>query len=351
MRLLTGLTSLALATLFAVSPVQAYTPESGIWWNPSQPGSGYTIEIQDNLMVMSYYGGDAQGRSTWYTALGFLNGNALFDNKPLDLTIGSQCVGCPYTVAPTIQAGAGGTVRIAFNANDNTKATLTWGNGRTVQIERYAFYLKRPEDTAATPLAVTKMLGEWQAVMDFSKNAQASVDYYGDVLVFDEFSFDTPSNRWYFDGCRADNSEDGGCSQNALAFHSASGFFDNASGLHAIVVDDTTANYVLYLTDTGTNAAEGEITVYPKGTNPSNYDAYPMRAFRTASRTYVQQGVGPSKAAARGDDVVTGLADKLIASGFVARAVSQGKSKFDRAALLPMIQAMEARLEAKGAVK
>lgn len=349
MRLLAGLSSLTLAALFAVSPAQAYTPESGIWWNPNEPGSGYTIEIQDNLMVLSYYGGDAQGRSTWYTALGFLTGNALFDNKPLDLTIGSQCAGCNYAGSPTVQVGAGGTVRIAFNANDNTKATLTWGNGRTVQIERYAFYLKRPED-AATPLSVTRMLGEWQAVMDFSSNSQASVDYYGDVLVFDEYSFDTPTNRWYFDGCRADNSEDGGCTQNALAFHSASGFFDNASGLHTIVVDDSAANYVLYLTETGTNAAEGEITVYPKGTNPSNYDAYPMRAFRTASRTFVQEGVGPSKSAAS-DKAATGLADKLIASGFVPKAVSQGKSKFDRAALLPMIQALEAKLEAKRAVK
>ena len=246
----------------------------------------------------SFYGGDAQGRSTWYTAVGFLSGNALLNNTPLDLTIGSQCAGCAYNGRPTVQQGAGGTVRVAFDANDSSKATLTWGNGRSVRIERYKFYLKRPEDSASVPLDVTRMLGEWQLVLDFSESNSSSFDYYGDVLVFDQYSFDGPTNRWYFEGCRADNSEDGGCSNNALAFHSAAGFFDNASGLHATVVDDSRDNYALYLADMGTNSAEGEVTVYPKGRDPDDYAAYPMRTFRTASRTFVQEGVGPAKAEA-----------------------------------------------------
>lgn len=351
MRLLAGLSSLCLATVFALggSQAQAYTPEGGLWWNPSEPGSGYTIEIQDNLLVLSYYGGDAQGRSTWYTAVGFLSGNALLNNTPLDLTIGSQCVGCAYNGRPTVQQGAGGTVRVAFDANDSSKATLTWGNGRSVRIERYKFYLKRPEDSASVPLDVTRMLGEWQLVLDFSESNSSSFDYYGDVLVFDQYSFDGPTNRWYFEGCRADNSEDGGCSNNALAFHSAAGFFDNASGLHATVVDDSRDNYALYLADMGTNSAEGEVTVYPKGRDPDDYAAYPMRTFRTASRTFVQEGVGPAKAAATGPRA--GLGDKLIAARGELAAKQAGASKFDRAALAPLIRELEAKLEAKRAAR
>ena len=352
MRLLAGLTSLCLATVFATTPAQAYTPESGIWWNPAEPGSGYTIEIQDNLMVLSYYGGDSQGRSTWYTAVGFLTGNALLNHTGLDLTIGSQCAGCPYTGSPNVQQGAGGTVRVAFDANDETKATLTWGNGRSVRIERYGFYLKRPEDFGTSvPLDATKMLGEWQYVLDFSENSASSFDFYGDVLVFDEYNFDGPTNRWYFEGCRAENSEDGGCTNNALAFHSAAGFYDNASGLHAIVVDDSQSNYVLYLADMGTNSAEGEITVYPKGRDPDDYAAYPMRTFRTASRTFVQEGVGPAKAAADKDVIVAGLGDKLLATRAALPSKSARASKFDRAALAPMIRELEAKLDAKRAAQ
>lgn len=350
MRLLAGFTSLCLAACFAVTPAQAYTPESGTWWNPAEPGTGIFIEVQDNFLVAAAFLGDANGNPVWYTATNFLTGNARFDGT-LDLTRNVQCPGCPYSRVPATQVNAGGAIRMVFNPNDNTKATLTWGNGRSVPYERYAFYLKRPDDAGTVPLQATKMLGEWQVVMDFSSNTASSFDFFGDVLVFDLNRFSGAENRWFFEGCRADNSEDGGCTQNALGFHSAAGYFDTATGLHAIVVDDSTNNFVLYLSDVGTNSGEGEITVYPKGTNPSSYTAYPMRMFRTASRTFVQEGVGPSKAAPRNDGVTSGLSDKLAASGVALGGVSARQSKFDRAALLPVIQALEAQLDAKRAAR
>jgi hypothetical protein len=348
MRLLPGLAAFCLLFLVAIAPARAYTPESGIWWNPNESGSGYVIEIQDNLMVLSYFGGDTQGRATWWLASGLLTGNALFPTATLNRTVGSQCPGCPYNGAPTTLFGDGGTVRVQFDPNDNTRATLTFGNGRVVTIQRQLFYLKRGED-GSVPLEVTRMLGEWQMVMDFSSNTASSFDYYGDVLVLDDYEF--ADNRWYFVGCRADNSVVGGCSQSALTNHDAAGFYDTASGLHAIVVSDTPQNYLLYLADMGTDSAIGEITVYPKGQNPNNYDAYPMRTFRTASRTFVQEGVGPSKAAPASTDAVAGLSDRLLASGHALQAKANATSKFDRAALAPLIAELEARLEAGRSTK
>ena len=337
MRLIKGLASLSLASLLAATAAHAYTPESGIWWNPAESGTGVVIEVQDNFMVVAAFVGDAQGKATWYTASALLTGNARFDGS-LALTSGNQCPGCAYTGFPTVQAGAGGPVRIVFDANDPTKAVLTWANGRSINIERYPFYLRRPQDGTAVPVQATKMLGEWQAVMDFSSNTASSFDYYGDVWVFDDYERDNATNRWYYDGCRPDNSTVGGCSQNALAFHSASGYYDAAAKLQVVVVDDSSANYALYLVEMGTNDGEGEITVYPKGQNPSNYNAYPMQAFRTASRTFVQQGTGPSKAGA-GDRA--GLGEKVGVHGDAL------ESKFDRAALGDVIEALEARLESK----
>ena len=74
MRLLPALAPLSLVVALVAAPAQAYTPESGIWWNPAESGSGYVIEIQDNFMALGYYGGDAQGRATWWTSAGFLTG-------------------------------------------------------------------------------------------------------------------------------------------------------------------------------------------------------------------------------------------------------------------------------------
>jgi hypothetical protein len=328
MRLSPVLAPLSLVAALVVAPAQAYTPESGIWWNPNESGSGYVIEIQDNFMALGYYGGDAQGHATWWTSAGFLTGNALFDTKRLDRTSGSQCIGCPYTGFPQVLAGDGGTVTVRFDPNDNTKATLTWSNGRTVQIQRQQFYFKRPTDPATLPMQASLMLGEWQMMMDFSSNAGAGFAYYGDVLVFDRTVFNSARNRWEFEGCRADTSEVGRCSNAARANHLAYGYYEAGTGLHVIDVVDTPQNMVRYVIDTSTNSGQGEITVYPRNANPANYDAYPMRSFRTASRTFVQDGFGPAKAEGTAADASRGLSDRLLDAGLSLEPSAAPVSRF-----------------------
>ena len=47
-------------------------PTSGIWYNPEQPGTGYTIEVQNNRIFGAYYGYNEQGKQIWLTFLGDL---------------------------------------------------------------------------------------------------------------------------------------------------------------------------------------------------------------------------------------------------------------------------------------
>lgn len=44
----------------------SFVPETGVWWNASEGGSGFTFEVQGNLLLMSSYGYDAAGRAQWY---------------------------------------------------------------------------------------------------------------------------------------------------------------------------------------------------------------------------------------------------------------------------------------------
>lgn len=327
-----------LVVALAAQPARAYTPEGGVWWNPREGGTGLFIEIQDNYMVVAAFVGDAAGNPIWYTATGFLTGNARFD-ATLDYFPGAACIGCPYR-APTAQLGRGGPIRIDFNPNDPTLATLTWG-GRTLPIERYQFYLKRPED-GSRPLALTKMLGEWRMVLDFSRVA-GSFPYYGDLLVFDRV--DLSRSPGFFDGCRAADSIQGFCNASALRDHAASGFHDAARLRHVIVVDDSASNYVVYLLNVGTNDAPlGEFSVYRKGTNPTNF--YPVRGWRSASRSFVEEGVGPSKAAVVASSAPIGIGEALPML-FDATALGSVEPSIKGEDLQRILRELEAQISAR----
>jgi hypothetical protein len=296
---------LLLAALLAAAPARAYTPESGVWWNPNEPGTGLLIEVQDNYIAVFAYVSDLAGNPTWFTSAGFLTGNALFEGQ-LDRFTGGQCIGCAWR-QNTAHPGAGGPIRIAFNANDPTRATLTWG-GRTLPIERFHFYLKRPEDQAALPgvrVELTKMLGEWQAVLDYSTHPTAPVRYYGEIVILDRLTFDNDGD--YVDGCRAADSEIGFCRSVDIQNRYAAVEYIAASDTHVLVVDNSATTFAAYFLRVGTNDFSGEVSVYNKGQNPSVY--YPVNGFRTASRSFVQEGVGPSKQASAGPASSLPLAD------------------------------------------
>ena len=103
----------ALLFALAAGSAQAYQPEPGLWWNPNESGSGFTIELQDNLLVFTGYLGETNGLPVWYTSAGFLNGNALYEGDLLRFT-NSQCAGCSYSGPPQNQRV--GTLRLAFDA-------------------------------------------------------------------------------------------------------------------------------------------------------------------------------------------------------------------------------------------
>lgn len=289
--MLLRLTALFALLLLGCSSARAYTPESGVWWNPNEPGTGIFIEIQDNFLVAAAYTYDTVGRAQWYTATGFMTGNARFDGV-LDAFTNGNCPGCPYRPNRE-QLGAGGPITILFDANDRTRATLTWG-GRTMPIERFQFYLKRPEDEQALPgvrLELTKMLGEWQSVLDFTDNPNASFQFFGDVAVLDLLTFDSEGD--FLEGCRPADSLRGFCTDNDVRDHRATLSYVASSREQILVVENDASTFAAYFLTTGTDQFIGEVTVYPRGSTPTVF--YPVRGFRTASRSFVQEGVGPSK--------------------------------------------------------
>jgi len=283
-------------TLLIASQAKAFTPESGFWWNPDEPGSGYTIEIQDNFLFIIAYVYDGVGNPIWYTSGTTMGGNALFDSE-LDYTYNGPCIDCNYTQPITIE-GERGPITIIFDTE--TTATIQF-QGAVKPIERFNFLLG---DEA------TRMLGEWQTVIDFSSTG-VNFPYNGDVLLFDITS--NSNGTKFAEGCRPENSLDGYCTNYALNNHEAYTYFDDDLFELIIVVDDSDDYYLVYYLDQGLNQFDGEAELLPKFGSPNN-NYYPVRGFRTASRSFVETGTGPNLIAEtenKEEKEVTGISDKF----------------------------------------
>lgn len=133
---------------------QAFQPRTGHWYNPTEPGSGYNIDIQDGILIVTIFTYKATGGdSEWYLASGPLtNGNRTFAGT-LDKYRNGQCISCAYA-APAI-IGNDGTITIDFSSE--TSATLTLPGGRTTTIRPFNFGFGDPPDG---------LLGEWVFVYD-----------------------------------------------------------------------------------------------------------------------------------------------------------------------------------------
>ena len=212
----------------------AYEPESGIWWNPNEPGTGYAIEIQDNMMAVTIYGGDTNRRAKWYTSVGLLDGNAFFEADLLSFS-NVQTIGQSYPGQNVLEPSYG-RLKIAFDADDNRRGILTWPNGRSVPIERQEFYFHRGEDSPDVPTPALKMLGEWHVTIDLSSNINSAYPFSADVLVLDDYYRE--QGAWYYEGCRPDDAQVGGCSNYALDNHDAVGYFEAPTGLQVMLVKD-----------------------------------------------------------------------------------------------------------------
>ncbi len=139
-------------------------PEDGLWWNPTEPGRGWAIEVQDNVIVVTHYVYDSAGRATFYTSAGPWDGLGV--TGPLVLSQGGQCLGCGH-VAPI--STSPGNVRLTFTSG--TSGTVTYPNGVAVPIRRLTFgYL---EGTQA-------LMGGWTSSYGISGA------YLGEPLVLNE---------------------------------------------------------------------------------------------------------------------------------------------------------------------
>lgn len=126
----------------------AFTPRTGHWYNANESGSGYNIDIQDGVLVVTIFSYKTNGDSEWYIASGPMSGGQSVFTGTLLTVRGGQCISCGY-VAPT-STNNNGTITINFTSE--TAATVSLPGGRVTSIAPFNFGFGTPPQA---------LLGEW----------------------------------------------------------------------------------------------------------------------------------------------------------------------------------------------
>lgn len=111
-----------------------FVPETGWWWTPSEPGTGYAIEVQGNQMMLGIAHFDSDGSPRWSLAMGAMADPRLFEGSAVSY-LGGQALGQSYR-APSATSETG---RVSVSFSDATHATVLLPGGRQVAIKRFQF--------------------------------------------------------------------------------------------------------------------------------------------------------------------------------------------------------------------
>lgn len=285
-----GLKKLGLvAVAMLSSAAQAFTPESGFWWNANESGRGYAIEIQDNYLFFAGFLYGADGKSTWNTAQGLVSNDARTFSGVLNAASGGQCINCNYTV-PTVVSGAAGPITIVFDSEITGR--ISWGNPvRTIPITRFDFYYTRTVGDQRND----RTRGRWDVLLDYIPPAGGPAEYYGDVLVINRVDRSPTADQSL--GCRTTTFNTPTCTSQAF---NLSGFYQANDGLHYLVVENSATTFVVYAVRMNYNDFEGIAKICSRSTqvasclSNTSIRSAPVRGSRSASNSFVNTGAGPS---------------------------------------------------------
>ncbi|MEO6423167.1 MAG: hypothetical protein ABIR84_10935 [Candidatus Nitrotoga sp.] len=146
-----NLKSVVVALILAISSsAWAFMPANGMWGVDSEdnglPGRGFQIEVENEIMVLTYFGYRADGSSVFYYAAGPIANNT-FTASLLDLRDGTS-FGSVYKPASLLNPA--GTVTMNFTSGKHGFITLPGEKKRAVS--------KRPFGYADGP---DGLLGQW----------------------------------------------------------------------------------------------------------------------------------------------------------------------------------------------
>ena len=109
-------------------------PASGWWWNASEAGRGYSIEIVNGRLFFAIYTYAADGTALWYVSNGTMTDSTTYSGV-LQQFSGGQSLGGSYQAATYM--GSAGTISLGFYSE--TEGYIYFPNGSWTYISRFDF--------------------------------------------------------------------------------------------------------------------------------------------------------------------------------------------------------------------
>lgn len=130
------------------------------WWDPQQSGMGFNVGHQGNTVVVAWYNYGEDGKASYLTMAGPLNGNVL----KASLLRGSGPAPGPGYAASQVKQTLVGEATITFESDTQAQFNYSFdGKVGTIALERFTY-------------ASTDITGAWDFV---SKNTYIGCDYPG----------------------------------------------------------------------------------------------------------------------------------------------------------------------------
>lgn len=264
------------------------TPENGWWLNPEVPGRGYAIEVQDNVAFIATFTydplqTDGVRRPIWFATAGVLVGDNVFEGV-FDLYENGTCVGCPLTqnsVNPTEKHN------LLIEFTSDTTGTMTI-DGESFSIKRFYFAPSYENPNQ-------RLFGQWHLVMTSptSFSFPLSTPISGEVLVLDRTSDE--EGITYIEGCSVKRVTQAFCNDDDEL---VIGRYYGDNNQLVLVVNKGSAwrSYVLY---PSSERMSGAVDQFAGSGAFDPERAQAAFASRSASKAFVQTGVGPAKATVR----------------------------------------------------
>lgn len=165
-------------------------PNTGLWWNPTRPGSGVTIDRQGDMVTAAVYGFDQNGQAQWLVGSGQLQDSVVV--APLFSATDGACFNCPFQ-SPELTAQQVATFE--FTSSDSARMRL--GLEPAVPIRSFWFATDTIELGEVDPQLGAPLLpdlsGRWVFASPHDNEQSTFVQIYDVACCFDPPAEASPS--------------------------------------------------------------------------------------------------------------------------------------------------------------